>query len=113
MVGADEFTALPEAPTARALVPKMPTLPFESGFDAREFFGLDPWPPRRPLNALQRARIATGLTQHELAAELGVCRQTVSSIENRRSLPTVRLALAIAISLGRTVEELFAADELR
>jgi putative transcriptional regulator len=113
MVGADEFAALPEAPAPRALAPEVPTLPFVSGFDVREFFGLDPWPPRRPLNALQRARIATGLTQNELAAELGVCRQTVSSIENRKSLPTVRLALAIAISLGGTVEELFASDELR
>lgn len=113
MVGADKVTAFPGATTPRALVPEMPTLPFEPPFDLREFFGLDSWPPRRQLNALQRARIATGLTQHELAAELGVCRQTVSSIENRRTLPTVRLALAIAISLGRTVEELFAADELR
>jgi putative transcriptional regulator len=113
MVGADKVTAFPGAPTPRALVPELPTLPFEPAFDLREFFGLDPGPPRRQLNALQRARIATGLTQHELAAELGVCRQTVSSIENRRTLPTVRLALAIAISLGGTVEELFAADELR
>jgi putative transcriptional regulator len=113
MVGADEFAALPGAAAPRALVPELPTLPFEPAFDLREFFGLDPGPPRRQLNALQRARLATGLTQHELAAELGVCRQTVSSIENRRSLPTVRLALAIASSLGGTVEELFAADELR
>jgi putative transcriptional regulator len=84
-----------------------------SEFDVRAFLGLDPWPPRRPLNALQRARIARGLTQDELAAELGVCRQTVSSIENRRRLPTVRLALAVAIALGGTVEELFSPDELR
>jgi DNA-binding XRE family transcriptional regulator len=34
-------------------------------------------------------------------------------IENRRSVPSVRLALAIAIALHATVEELFAAEELR
>ena len=84
----------------------------DPAFDPREL-GLDPWPPRRALNALQRARIARGLTQEELAAELGVCRQTVSSIENRRHVTSIRLALAIAAALHGTVEKLFAADELR
>ena len=111
MVGADEPEALPEAVATNALAADLPKLPEESEF-IREFLGLDPWPPPRPLNALQRARIARGLTQDELAAELRVSRQTVSSIENRRRLPTVRLALAIAIALRGTVEELFPFDEL-
>ena len=83
----------------------------DPGFDVRAF--LDPWPAPRPLNALQRARIASGLTQAEVAAELGVSRHTVSSMENRRHTPSVRLALAMAALLRGTVEDLFAADELR
>jgi len=88
-----------------------PPLAVDPEFDVRAF--LDPWPPRRALNPLQRARIARGVTQEELAAELGVTRHTVSSMENRHRVPSVRLALAVAAALNGTVEELFAADELR
>ena len=69
-------------------------------------------PVPRVLNALQRKRVLTGLSQEELAAELGVSRQTISSIENRQSTPSVRLALAYARFFGSSVEELFAGDEL-
>ena len=69
--------------------------------------------PPRVLNVLQQKRLLTGLTQEEFAAELGVSRQTISLIENRHCVPSVRLALAIAIALHATVEELFAAEELR
>jgi putative transcriptional regulator len=68
-----------------------------------EFFGSPP----RTLNVLQLRRLRRGLSQEELAAELGVSRQTVSSIENRQSIPSVRLALAFASALHTTVEELF------
>jgi putative transcriptional regulator len=91
---------------------KAPPLLDDLGMDVREFFGLDPWPPRPPLNVLQRARIARGLTQDELAEELGISRQTVSSVERRRHVPSVRLALAIAVALRGTVEDLFPAEEL-
>lgn len=69
--------------------------------------------PPRALNVLQLRRLRLGLSQEELAAELGVSRQTVSSIENRQTVPSVRLALAIAGALHATVEELFPVDELR
>jgi len=88
-----------------------PPLAHDPAFDVRAF--LDPRPLRRPLNALQRARIARGVTQDELAAELGVSRHTVSSMENRHHVPSVRLALAVAAALHGKVEELFAADEAR
>src|SRR5258707_7911265 len=88
-----------------------PPLGVDPDFDVRAFF--DPWGPQRRLNALQRARIARGLTQDELAAELGVSRHTVSSMENRRHVPSVRLALSVAAALNGTVEELFGADEAR
>jgi hypothetical protein len=47
--------------------------PLDVGHDLRGFFGTEPQPRPLTLNALQRARIATGLSQDELAAELGVC----------------------------------------
>jgi putative transcriptional regulator len=106
MAGGDGFP--------RRGVLEIPRLADQSpSFDVRAFLGLDPWPPRRPLNALQRARVARGISQQELAAELAISRQTVSSIENRRRTPSVRLALSFAGALKSTVEELFAADELR
>ena len=68
--------------------------------------------PLRVLTVLQHRRMSRGLSQEDLAAELGVSRQTISSIENRRTVPSVHLALAIAIALDGTVEELFPAGEL-
>jgi len=69
---------------------------------------LDERPPRL-LNALQRKRFATGLSQDEFAMHVGVSRQTISSIENGRTSPSVRLALTIAAALEASVEELFGA----
>jgi DNA-binding XRE family transcriptional regulator len=59
------------------------------------------------LTSLQLRRLRTGLSQEEFAVAVGVSRQTISSIERRRSDPSVRLALAIARALGSSVEELF------
>lgn len=77
-------------------------------FGPRVLRGLEPWPPLRTLNALQRARLERGLSQEELAELLEISRQTVSAIENRRRTPSVRLALSYASALGSSVEELFA-----
>jgi putative transcriptional regulator len=64
-------------------------------------------------SALMLARMRTGLSQAELAETIGVSRQTISSIENRRSIPSVLLALALARFLGAPVEELFPVAELQ
>jgi putative transcriptional regulator len=45
--------------------------------------------------------------QGALAAVLGVSRQTVNSIENRRYLPSLPLALAIARNFEESVEAIF------
>lgn len=63
--------------------------------------------PRPALNALQRGRLDLGLSQGELAAKLGISRQTISKLENRRTTPSVALALDLAHALQTTVEELF------
>lgn len=106
MVGGDGVTGPRVSEGFRSADPSGPS-------DVRELPDLDPWPPRPSLNALQRARLASGLSQGELAAELSISRQTVSSIENHRRTPSVRLALAFATALNATVEELFAGDERR
>jgi len=48
-----------------------------------------------------------GLTQADLAAEIGVSRQTIISIENGACVPSTYLALKLARVLRKPVEELF------
>jgi len=58
-------------------------------------------------NRVRDARNAQGRTQEELAHAAGVTRQTVIAIEKGGYEPSVRLALALAASLGECVEDLF------
>jgi putative transcriptional regulator len=51
------------------------------------------------------------MSQAELAAALGVSRQTVISIESGRYLPSLPLAFAIARFFGLTVDKMFDPDE--
>lgn len=75
-------------------------------FDLDSFFDRP-----RVLNVLQRKRLDRGLSQGELADAVGVSRRTIGSIELRQSVPSVRIALAIAGVLGASVEELFPDDD--
>jgi putative transcriptional regulator len=61
-------------------------------------------------NRVRAERLATGLTQAELATAVGVTRQTVVAVEAGDYAPSVYLALAIAARLGSTVEALFDPD---
>jgi putative molybdopterin biosynthesis protein len=56
---------------------------------------------------LRLARQARGFSQQQLAGMAGVSRQAVSAVESGLSDPSLRVALALARSLGMTVEELF------
>ena len=58
-------------------------------------------------NGVRAARTALGLTQADLATEVGVTRQTVVAVEAGDYEPSVYLALALAGRLGGTVEALF------
>jgi putative transcriptional regulator len=59
-------------------------------------------------NKLRRARFENDeLTQADLAAAVGVTRQTIISIEKGNYVPSVLLALKIARFLQKPFEELF------
>ena len=58
-------------------------------------------------NQVRELRTQRGLAQGQLAAAMGVSRQTINSIENDRYTPSLPLAIALARYFGVTVEEMF------
>jgi putative transcriptional regulator len=61
----------------------------------------------RPRIKLKMARVEHSLTQAELAAKVGVTRQTIGLIENGGYNPTLHLCVAIAKTLDKTLNDLF------
>ena len=59
------------------------------------------------INKLKVARAEKDLSQEQLAQRVNVTRQTISSIEKRQYCPSTILALKLAQSLGKPVEDLF------
>lgn len=62
---------------------------------------------RRLGNKLKDIRSARGLTQADLAAQVGVSRKTINTVENGVFVPSTVLALALAQALNIAVEEMF------
>ena len=60
---------------------------------------------------MKELREQAGLSQADLAAALGVSRQTVNSIERGRYLPSLPLALQLARFFTSSVEEVFDAQQ--
>ena len=58
-------------------------------------------------NQVRERRIELGLTQAEVAAALGVSRQTVISIENGRYLPSLPLAFRLSRLFRVPIEQIF------
>ena len=56
-------------------------------------------------------RTERGWSQAELAAVLGVSRQTVNNVETGRVIASLPLALAVARVFGTPVESIFFGDE--
>ncbi|MCD8127291.1 MAG: helix-turn-helix transcriptional regulator [Clostridiales bacterium] len=57
--------------------------------------------------AIKVARAEKDMTQAQLAAAVGVSRQTINAIEQGTYNPTIRLCRAICKVLGKTLDELF------
>lgn len=58
-------------------------------------------------NYIRELRDADGLTQDQLAAEVGVTRQTINAIENDKYNPTLELAFKLARFFSRPIEGIF------
>ncbi len=61
-------------------------------------------------NRIKVARAEKNISQGELAAMVGVSRQTISSIETGQFNPTAKLALVLCIALDKKFEDLFYFD---
>jgi len=62
-------------------------------------------------NSVRELRTDRGLSQGQLASEMGVSRQTINSIEKERYTPSLPLAIALAQFFGTTVEAIFDAPD--
>lgn len=62
-------------------------------------------------NRIEEIRSARGIRQEELARQMGVSRQTISSLENGRYNPSILLARKIAKFFGMTIEDVFIFEE--
>ena len=61
-------------------------------------------------NKLPKLRDRYDLSQAELAAAVGVSRQTINAIERERYDPSLELAFGLAAFFDRPIEELFDPD---
>lgn len=62
-------------------------------------------------NRLKIERAILDLTQEELANKIGVSRQTISSIEKNRYVPSTVLSLRLSRLFGKPVNDFFELDE--
>ena len=58
-------------------------------------------------NKIKLYRTMLGLSQQELAGQVGVTRATINSIENGKTIPSLKLANDIAVVLGRSINDVF------
>lgn len=62
-------------------------------------------------NKIEEVRRERGMTQQQLAAALGVSRQTVISLEGGRYNPSLLLAHRLAVLFDTNIESLFVFEE--
>lgn len=62
-------------------------------------------------NHIEERRTAQGMTQQQLAALLGVSRQTIISLESGKYNPSILLAHKIAQTFGVNIEDIFLFEE--
>ena len=63
-------------------------------------------------NRIREIRAERGLTQADLAEQIGVSRKTINTIENMVFFPSASLALRISIHFGLKFEEVFSLEPL-
>ena len=62
-------------------------------------------------NTIRVARAEQRMTQQELADKVGVSRQTINAIESGKFVPSTVLALKIARTFEKQVEEIFSLED--
>lgn len=62
-------------------------------------------------NTIKVERAIHDLTQEDLAKKIGVSRQTINSIEKNRYVPSTILALKIARTFEKSVNDIFALEK--
>ncbi len=62
-------------------------------------------------NKIAQLRGERGLTQINIAEDLGVSRQTIISLERGKYNPSIQLAHKIAVFFGKAIEEVFIFEE--
>ena len=62
-------------------------------------------------NRLKQLREERGISQRELAEEVGVTRQTINAVERGRYDPSLELAFALAEFFGCYAEDIFLYEE--
>jgi putative transcriptional regulator len=63
------------------------------------------------MNRLKELRARDNLTQEDLAAKVGVSRQTINAIEKLKYDPSLSLAFKLAACFGLRVEDIFTMEE--
>ncbi|OUQ39883.1 helix-turn-helix transcriptional regulator [Faecalibacterium sp. An122] len=59
---------------------------------------------------LKQYRLAKGLTQEQLAAQVGVRRETIMRLEKAQYNPSLKLAVDIARAVEAPIEDIFQFD---
>jgi Predicted transcriptional regulators len=62
-------------------------------------------------NKLKIERAILDITQDELAKKIGVSRQTISSIEKNRYVPSTVLALRLSLLFNKPVNDFFELED--
>ena len=62
-------------------------------------------------NRLRVARAERDISQEDLARMAGVTRQTIGAVEAGQYCPSARLALTLALRLGKKFDEVFYLEE--
>ncbi|MDN7012619.1 helix-turn-helix transcriptional regulator [Methanoculleus sp. FWC-SCC3] len=60
---------------------------------------------------IRELRAKMGITQEELAQQVGVRRETIVFLEKGKYNPSLKLAYKVARTLGSTIEEVFIFEE--
>ena len=64
------------------------------------------------VNTVREVRTGLKMTQDELAEKVQATRQTIIAIEKGNYVPSVLLALRIAVILNKKVEEIFSYEKI-